>query len=418
MARRSSARLACMAAAFGLLWNPAYGQRGGAATGTSSTGTATGGGTTATGTTGTPGGTSGTTSGTPSNTTTNTINQPIFLSGRVVMDDGSPLPGPVTIERLCNGTTHSEGYTDTKGNFGIQLGNEQGVLQDAADGVGGARVSGPSGFPSARSSSSNMGMGGGQSSTDRLLQNCELRARLGGYRSQSIMLAGRRAMDDPDVGTILLHRDAAGEGGTISLTSLQAPKDARKAFDKGQEFMKKSKFAEARAEYEKAVQIYQRYAAAWCELGRMQANAGDEEMARGSFRMAVQSDPKFATPYLELAAIALTDKKWQEAEDLSSQAIKLDPFDYPQAYLYNAAAHYNERETDDAEKSVKEAERLDSRHQYPQVEHLYGLILMQKHDYAAAAPHLRDYLRLSPNATDAAVVKTQLQQVDQAMAQK
>jgi tetratricopeptide (TPR) repeat protein len=332
------------------------------------------------------------------------------------MDDGSALPGPVTIERLCNGTTHTEGYTDSKGNFGIQLGNEQGVLQDASDGISRTNVAGP-GFPAGQSGGSSMGLGG-QSSTERLLQNCELRARLGGYRSQSIMLAGRRAMDDPNVGTILLHHDSGAEGSTVSMTSLQAPKDARKAFDKGQELLKKGKLPEARAEYEKAVQIYQKYAAAWFELGRMQQAGGDMEMARGSFRMAVQSDPKYATPYLELAAIALTEKKWQEAEDLSSQAIKLDPFDFPQAFLYNAAAHYNERETDDAEKSVKEAERLDSRHQWPQIAHLYGLILVQKHDYAGAVPHLQAYLRMAPDASDAASVKTQLQQLDQALAQK
>jgi hypothetical protein len=43
--------------------------------------------------------------------------------------------------------------------------------------------------------------------------NCDIRARLGGYRSQSISLVGRRPMDNPDIGVILLHKDS-GEGGT------------------------------------------------------------------------------------------------------------------------------------------------------------------------------------------------------------
>jgi tetratricopeptide (TPR) repeat protein len=250
------------------------------------------------------------------------------------------------------------------------------------------------------------------------LMNCELRARLGGYRSQSIILAGRRAMDDPNVGTILLHREAAGEGTTISVTTLQAPKDARKAFEKGLEFTKKNKLSEARVEYEKAVQIDQKFAAAWCELGKMQAGAEDFDMARGSFKMAIQSDPKFPAPYLELSIIALEEKKWQEVADLTKTAGELDPFDYPQAFLFNAAAHYNLRETEAAEKSVMEAERLDTQHHYPQIAHLYGLILAQKHDYAAAATHLRDYLRLYPGATDASAVKTELQKLDQVLAQK
>ncbi len=334
------------------------------------------------------------------------------------MDDGSPLPGPVTIERVCNGTTHAEGYTDTKGNFGIQLGNEQGVFQDATDGIGGmSNMNGGTGLGGGQSGLSGGGSSTGQTSQERLLMNCELRARLGGYRSQSIMLAGRRAMDDPEVGTILLHHEAPGEGSTISVTTLQAPKDARKAFEKGLEYTKKSKFAEARVQYEKAVQIYQNFAAAWCELGKMQAASQDYEMARGSFRMAIQSDPKFPAPYLELSIIALEQKKWQEVSDLTVTAVKLDPFDYPQAYLFNAAAHYNLRETDSAEKSVKEAERLDSQHHYPQIAHLYGLILAQRQDYAGAATHLRDYLKLYPGASDATQVRNELQRLDAAVAE-
>jgi tetratricopeptide (TPR) repeat protein len=400
----------------GLLIIPIYGQKTG---GAGSTGTGTSAGTTtgATGartpTTATPNGTTGT----PSTNNSPTITAPVFLSGRVAVDDGSPLPGPVTIERVCNGVTHAEGYTDTKGNFGIQLGNEQGVFQDATDGIGGG--GGMTGLPGIPRTQSGMGGGSslGQSASDRLLNNCELRARLGGFRSQSIILAGRRPMDNPDLGTILLHREAPGEGSTISVTTLQAPKDARKAYEKGLEYIKKNKFAEARTEYEKAVQIDQKFAAAWCELGKMQAGAEDFDMARGSFRMAIQSDPKFPVPYVELSIIAVEQKKWQEVSDLTATAIKLDPFDYPQVFLFNAAAHYNLRETDAAEKSVKEAERLDSRHQYPQIGHLYGLILAQKQDYAGAVTHLRDYLKMFPGASDAADVRTQLQKLDQALAQ-
>jgi regulator of sirC expression with transglutaminase-like and TPR domain len=76
------------------------------------------------------------------------------------------------------------------------------------------------------------------------------------------------------------------------------------------------------------------------------------------------------------------------------------------------------RETEAAEKSVREAERLDTQRHYPQITHLYGLILVQKHDYEGAAAHLRDYLRLYPGASDAAAAKTELQKLDQVLAQK
>ena len=71
-------------------------------------------------------------------------------------------------------------------------------------------------------------------SAERKYMGCDLQAKLNGYRSQTVSLAGRRPMDDPNVGTILLHRNGpAEEGKTVSMVSLQAPKDAKKAYDKG-----------------------------------------------------------------------------------------------------------------------------------------------------------------------------------------
>jgi len=397
---------------------PAFAQKAGTGstgTGTSSgsTGTATGIGTTRPGTTTGVPGTTGSTSPAPT-----TATQPIYLTGRVAIDDGSALPGPVTIERVCNGSTHTEGYTDMKGTFGIQFGNEAGVFQDATDspsrssmsGVGPGMGGSSGGSPGSSGGSSGMGAGGSQ---DRMLMNCELRAKLPGFRSQAIMLAGRRPMDDPDLGTILMHRDAPGEGGsTVSATTLNAPKAARKAFDKGQELLKKNKPTDAREEFEKAVQIDQAYAAAWCELGKLQAEFGDADMARGSFRVAMKSDPKYVSPYIELSMLSLNDKKWQETADLTDQVLRLDPFGYPQAYLFNAAAKYNMQEVDAAEKSIKEADRLDTRHQYPEVAHLYGAVLQYKKDYAGAVLQYRAYLKMAPNAEDAPTVRKQLETLD------
>src|ERR1017187_7270712 len=63
----------------------------------------------------------------PNNNTTTTTSpgmpRPIFLSGRVVTDDGSPLPEAATIVRVCGASSHNEGYTDSTGNFSIQLFN-------------------------------------------------------------------------------------------------------------------------------------------------------------------------------------------------------------------------------------------------------------------------------------------------------
>src|SRR5687767_9674838 len=49
-------------------------------------------------------------------------NRPVFLSGKVVMDDGTPPPDSVVIERVCGSVVRPEAHTDSKGRFSFQLG--------------------------------------------------------------------------------------------------------------------------------------------------------------------------------------------------------------------------------------------------------------------------------------------------------
>ena len=289
----------------------------------------------------------------PNSNSTPSIPRPIFLSGRVVTDDGSALPEAATIDRVCGASSHNEGYTDSSGNFSIQLFNEVGVLQDASQASGygsmGSNSSGSgSGGNSGIGSNSNQGVGG---MMDRRLSNCELKANLSGFRSQSIMLAALQPMNGPnDVGTIFLHRTAKGEeGATVSASSLAAPKDARKAFQKGMDLLRKQKVEDAFREYQKAVALYPAYATAWCELGKIEASHQQVDIARGSFNEAIKADPKYMEPYLELSRIALNAKDWPGLSELTGKAIALDSFDYPQAFLFNAVAHYNLHEFGPAE---------------------------------------------------------------------
>lgn len=64
---------------------------------------------------------------------TSTINGNIYLSGNVMLDDGTPPPDPVTIERICEGAPKAQAYTDQKGRFSFQIGQTAGVTQDASE---------------------------------------------------------------------------------------------------------------------------------------------------------------------------------------------------------------------------------------------------------------------------------------------
>jgi tetratricopeptide (TPR) repeat protein len=417
-------RFSLLVAAAVLLAQPGFGQRGGqgSPTGTGSPAGGTGMGTT----TGTVPGV-GTTRNpnTIPNTIPNTTPQPttqlppIFVSGRVMLEDGTPPPQSVVIERVCSsGQPHAEGHTDSKGYFSFELGSPNpGVMQDASE-----EQSGFGGFGGIPNSSSTMNStrqssGYGGMNSDNRFMNCELRAQMPGYRSQSLSLVNHRAMDNPDVGVILLHRIGESEGTTVSARTLAAPKNARKAFDKGFGALKKQKADEAEKEFAKAVQIDSNFAAAWCELGKLQAAKSEFDAAHQSFEASVKADPKFVIPYIELSLLEYRAQKWQALADVSAEAAKLDAFEYPQAYLLNALANYNLKKFDAAEKSAREAERLDTQHRYPKSAHILGVILANRQDYTGAAVEFRNYLKFAPNAPDAATVKGQLQQVEQITAQ-
>ena len=406
-----------VAAASLLLWKPAIGQRGGAGTPAPPS---TGGGTAPGGNTGGRGPTPGNTPS-PNNTgnqpnTNTTEGRPIYLTGRVMMDDGSELPHNIAIERVCGGQPHIEGHTDSKGYFSIQLGGSNlDSLQDASTSTfddfgrpGGTQSGG--GFGNAG------GFGNGRGFNARDLANCELRASIAGYQSQLLQLAGHQAFDNPEIGTILLHRMGESQGSTVSATTLAAPKNAKKAFQKGLDLVKKKKLDEAQASFQQAVQTYPKYAEAWFELGRLQAAQGQAEPARKAFDEAIQADSKFVPPYVEISMLEMQAQRWQEVADVTDKAVKLDSFSFPQEFFFNAVAHYNLKQVDAAEQSARRAQKLDTQHRIPQVSHLLGVILADRHDYAGAAEQMRAYLKFAPQAKDAAAVQSQLEAFEKQLA--
>ena len=176
-----------------------------------------------------------------------------------MVDDGTPLSFPAIIERVCNGNPRAEGYTDSKGYFSLTLGQSSEVIADASEiQTTSSRNTPP--YPSSTTPITPTGDIGGNGGTDRNLgmdarySSCELRAKLGGYTSQTLNLTGRTPLDNPDLGTILLHRLGAPETATmVTATTLKAPKEARKALQKGLDLAKKNKPEEAIAGLREAV---------------------------------------------------------------------------------------------------------------------------------------------------------------------
>jgi tetratricopeptide (TPR) repeat protein len=341
------------------------------------------------------------------------VQRPLFFTGKVAMDDGTAPSDSVTIQLVCRGNPRSVAFTDSKGGFSVDLNSRlnDASLMDASQPSGGGF-----GGPFGGSSTNRVGSAGNSNGiNERDLMGCDLQAALAGFRSEQIHLGTRRALDNPDVGTILLHRLANVEGLTISATSAFAPKDAKKAFEKARDAAKKQKWDEAEKDFQKAVDIYPKYASAWFQLGLVQQEKKNDEGARKSYSQALAADAKFVSPYQQLAMMAAREQKWQEVIDDTDRLLRLNPVDFPQAWLFNSLGNYYLKNMDAAEKSAREGISHDAGHHYATMNHVLGVILAQKQDYAGAAQQLRDYIQFAPNAGDIPQVKQQLSEVEKVL---
>lgn len=336
------------------------------------------------------------------------MQRPIMLSGKVIMEDGTPPPEQVLIERVCNGLPKPEGYTDSKGRFSFQLGQNNAVFADASTpndlgGMGG----GGRGMP---------GMGPNRGVSERDLIGCELRAQLPGFRSAVVQLSGRRALDNPDVGTLILHRLAKVDGFTFSATSAMAPKDAKKAYDKARNAAKKQKLEEAEAEYRKAVELHPKYAVAWFELGQLLEFKKNVDEAKKAYEASIASDSKYINPYGSLAKMAARQKNWPEAAERSATLIKLNPYLPAEAYFVSGVAHLNVQKLDVAEEHARQALKSDAKGENPRIVHLLSVILDQKQDFPAAAEQMRAYLKMDPNSPVAGEIRQRLGELEKGLA--
>jgi tetratricopeptide (TPR) repeat protein len=339
-------------------------------------------------------------------------NSAIFVSGKVVLDDGTELTEPAVIQTICQGRRHSETYSDSHGSFSFRFGDPgQGTAASISD-----------------ASSSNMAVRSSMQS-GRELRDCQLQAELAGFTSQAVELDGRGSlMNSIDVGRVPLHRLAHVDGTSISVTSALAPEAAKKAFAKGLEQEKKSKWDDAQKSFAKAVEIYPRYATAWYRLGCLQLHKAftnqssspsqneAAQSAKHSFEQSVAADPKYVNPYDGLAQVAMLAHEWHDVIDITGKLVSLNPVNFPDAYYDNAVANYNLKNFEDAEKSALQGVRMDEGHQIPKLQYLLGMILLQKQSYQAASEHMQLFLSLAKQPDDVELAKKGLAEIEKSSA--
>jgi tetratricopeptide (TPR) repeat protein len=340
----------------------------------------------------------------------------MYLVGRITTNDGTAVPTDMMIERVCNERVRQQVYVSPGGSFSMQLGSPNDSVIDA---------SGDPGFPF-RVPRRDTTMGIPRSD----LTNCDLRASASGFRPGVVSLVQVTSFDETlnriDVGTIVVQRSAKIEGTTLSATPYKAPKDARKAYERGLDAHKNGNLVEARKQYETAVRLYPAFESAWFRLGTVCQKQNDNEAARNAFTRATTIDTKYLPPYLSLASMAFEAHNWLDVLAFTGHIIDLYPLNYvtttdyiadldpgnpAEAYFYNAFANFKLGRFADAEKSAVKAEHIDLLTHFPQLHLLLARIYTRKNDYSNAISQLQTYLNLVPSAEHSDELRDQLAQL-------
>lgn len=327
----------------------------------------------------------------------------ISLSGRVVLADGSPPPSSAQIETICGGQRHIHGTTKSDGDFQFTLG------RDPTSSMSSARVSGPAGVNS--DSLGREGRGGMDSLGHVDLTSCEVRAVLPGYSSSVIQLGRRSVFESPDLGNIILTPYGEAGDPTISATTLQAPKNAKKAYENGLKQIRgdKPKWDKAAKELAKAVEIYPQFAEAWYELGEAQLRLQDVDKAKQAFRHAIEADANFQKPYPPLSLIELKQGNREEAARLADKVVGLNP-GLTEAHFYAAMAHFMLGNMDRAGEAALTVKKQGGERMYPRVLVILGDYFAKKEDFASSVANYQQYVEIEPDTPMAEQVRKRLEE--------
>jgi hypothetical protein len=308
----------------------------------------------------------------------------ISFMGKVVVDGGSLPWDPILVTVTCDGKARYNTQADGKGYFQIRGAAQSSEIAPTPD--------------------------KSQTAASHLI-GCQVHAALAGFRSSVITIANLNIMDNPDIGTIILHADEHAAGSAVSATTASASKDAMKKFDSARAKYLEKNFDGAQHDLEKAVQIDPKFAEAWYQLGKLQQRTKPQD-ALASYQKAVAADPQFVSPYEPIAELAAQQKNWQQVVDATTQYLKLDPDGSPQIWYFDAVGNLNTGRKDVAEESAKKSLAMDPQHLAPNDEQLLAVILAGHGEYAAALEHLRNCLTYTPPGPNADLMKQQIAQLE------
>lgn len=166
--------------------------------------------------------------------------------------------------------------------------------------------------------------------------------------------------------------------------------------------LKQNKFAEAKANFEKAVSLNPEYVLALANLAVVNTNAGDLEAARESLNRAIAADEdkkffdqnRLTDAYSSIAVAAMKQKKYPQAEEFFVKALEFAPNNLDFRRNLALALHLQGKSADGI-KILEEAIRRNPN--FPEIYNTLGLIYAEQNRRPEAVAQFQKALQINPN---------------------
>jgi TolA-binding protein len=302
----------------------------------------------------------------------------LAISGRVLLlEERQPPPEPVPVEFLCHGTSLGA-LTDAKGRFSIPYGSQQATRTNLV-------------------------------TTQIEIEGCRVQIRVAGFEEVVVTLKKPQRLSDLSLGDLTLKSIGLKGDAGFSATSRDAPGKARSNYVAAFDTINMGHYPQALASLDKALAAYPKYASALELKGIVLERMGQREAAREAYQRAVEADPAYAKPLVQLAEMAAQDQNPTDAARWAALVNRLVPRAFPDVYLIEGSAYCDLHRYDDAEKAARAGIDADPKGIYPGLRRLMGEVLYQKRSYAAALDLFEWYLKEAPEAADIVGVQERVQ---------
>ncbi len=304
----------------------------------------------------------------------------IIVYGKVQMEDGSPPPKGVIIERVC---------TDGQPPGNVALTDKLGRFTWRMD------------------------------VDPTSILRCTIKGVLKGYSSTNYEIPNMNGFSDPHLPPLVITQN--GSNSTIEVLSdaIKVPYAAQVAWSRSEKALAANRLPEAERQLNLAVKAAPNFGQGWNALAVVLEHENKPSDALKAYHKAIEVDPKLLGAYVPLARISIQVKDWETADRTAADLIARDTSRrYTEAHLLQAIARYQLKNVDGAVASANDAIRMDEKlHKFPSAEYVLALCLDGKNDHAGASEHLKKYLaELPPRAPNAEIVRDLIAKLDKSIA--